>query len=225
MMILKRTTAQTWVLVLSFCCFVAATTAQETVFTYQGELKQGDQLANGLFNMEFSLWNAGIGGTQIDTTMIQNGVEVVDGKFSVELDFGAESFNNAARWLEIVIGGFTLSPRNQITRSPYSVQTRGIFVDETKRVGLGTTNPAARLDVVSDTNNSANNTARFSAPVLGPNTSHIHYGTKGHWFIRSATDDGKVVLQDTGGIVNVGLHQWYRVWSVHCEGRRFGVRD
>jgi len=94
--------------------------------------------------------------------------------------------------------------RQPITRSPYAVQTRGIFVDVNEEVGLGTTNPTARLDVVSDTTDNGNNTARFSAPNIGSNTSHVHFGLLGDWFIRSADDAGKVVLQDTGGPVGIG---------------------
>jgi len=202
-MYLKSNTIQ-FVLILSVICLTTVTSAQDTAFTYQGELKQGGNLANGQYNMEFLLWDSVTLGTQIDTTITQNGVEVVDGKFTVELDFGAESFNNGGRWLEVVVNGFTLAPRNPITRSPYSLQTRGIFVDETKRVGIGTTNPAARLDVISDTANTGNNTARFSAPSLGSNTSHIHYGLSGNWFIRSASSFGDVVIQDTGGLVGIG---------------------
>ncbi len=184
------------------CC--APIFAQDTVFSYQGELKQNGSTADGLFNMEFALWDSIAAGNQIGSTEIKNGVEVVNGKFTVELDFGSEAFDNSGRWLEIVVGSFTLSPRNAITRSPYSVQTRGVFVDDTERVGMGTTNPAARLDVVSDTFNSGNNTARFSAPIIGPNTSHIHYGFSGDWFIRSAQSLGNVSIQDTGGTVGIG---------------------
>jgi len=38
----------------------------------------------------------------------------------------------------------------------------------------------------------------------GTNQSHIHYGTEGDWYIRSATSSGKVVIQDSGGYVGIG---------------------
>ncbi len=189
----------------SFGCF-SSNVHGDTEFTYQGELKQNGSPANGSFNMSFSLWDAIVGGSQIDSNNVFNSVLVVDGKFSVELDFGAESFDNSDRWLNIVVNGNTLSPRQPITRAPLAIQTRGVFVDQNEEVGLGTTNPSARLDVVSDTADNGNNTARFSAPVLGPNTSHVHYGLLGDWFIRSAADDGKIVMQDTGGIVGIGTN-------------------
>jgi hypothetical protein len=51
---------------------------------------------------------------------------------------------------------------------------------------------------------SEHNTATFSAPNIGNAYSHIHYGTTGDWFIRSASSIGKVVLQDSGGDVGIG---------------------
>ncbi len=73
------------------------------------------------------------------------------------------------------------------------------------RVGIGTQFPAARLDVRALAAASGDNTARFSAPEIGPNVSHVHWGTNGDWFIRSAKDAGKVILQDGGGNVGIGI--------------------
>jgi len=89
------------------------------------------------------------------------------------------------------------------------------FVDETAgktrmvvstagNVGIGTAAPAARLSVVTDSVSSTGNTADFWASSIGPNASHIHYGTTGDWYIRSAAGAGKVVLQDSGGNVGIG---------------------
>ncbi len=71
-------------------------------------------------------------------------------------------------------------------------------------VGIGTTSPLAKLDVVATTTNVGNNTARFEAPNIGNNVSHIHFGANGDWFVRSASSSGKVILQDTGGAVGIG---------------------
>lgn len=110
-----------------------------TTFTYQGELQQNGNLANGSFNMEFQLWNSPSSGTQLDTMTI-NGVPVSNGRFSANLDFGSADFNlwTQNRWLQIRVNGTTLSPRSLISRSPYSLQTRGIRVNENASfVGVG----------------------------------------------------------------------------------------
>jgi hypothetical protein len=66
-------------------------------------------------------------------------VLVHEGIFAVPLDFGANAFNNSMRWLEISVDGVILAPRQAITRTPYALQTRGIFVNEDLQVGIGTT--------------------------------------------------------------------------------------
>ena len=71
-------------------------------------------------------------------------------------------------------------------------------------LGVGTSALAAKLSVSTNTNSVGTNTAYFSAPNIGPNTSHIHWGTTGDWYIRSAASSGKVILQDSGGNVGVG---------------------
>jgi hypothetical protein len=71
-------------------------------------------------------------------------------------------------------------------------------------VGIGEANPSAKLEVSTNSTNAGNNTAEFGAPAIGPNLSHIHYGSTGDWYIRSAANAGKVVLQDSGGNVGVG---------------------
>jgi hypothetical protein len=48
-------------------------------------------------------------------------------------------------------------------------------------------------------NNTALPTARFLKASAGPNHSHIQYGAKGDWYIRSSANDGTVYIQDQGG--------------------------
>ncbi|RME38320.1 MAG: hypothetical protein D6788_07715, partial [Planctomycetota bacterium] len=40
-----------------------------------------------------------------------------------------------------------MAPRQPITRAPYAIQTRGIVVNEAGNVGIGTSSPAAKLDI------------------------------------------------------------------------------
>ncbi|MCA9289621.1 MAG: tail fiber domain-containing protein [Phycisphaerales bacterium] len=136
-------------------CLIAAasvTTAlaggpSDTEFTYQGELRSAGAPANGAFDLTFSLWDAVAGGTPVVGPVVMSDVPVSGGVFSVELDFGAAAFDGTARWLEIAVDGTTLSPRQAVTGAPYSIQTRGLFVDEDLDVGIGTTAPMADLHV------------------------------------------------------------------------------
>ena len=48
----------TLMFVFTFALVANAMFQTDTTFTYQGELKQNGNPANGLFNLDFSLWNA-----------------------------------------------------------------------------------------------------------------------------------------------------------------------
>lgn len=105
--------------------------AQTTAFTYQGQLNDGVSAANGTYEMQFKLFDALSAGTQIGSTVTNNSVTVTSGVFTVTLDFGSTPFAAGAnRWLEIGVrkaadppGFTTLSPRQPITSSPYSLRT------------------------------------------------------------------------------------------------------
>jgi hypothetical protein len=97
-------------------------------FNYQGRLVLNGVPVNDGADIRISLWDAAAAGSQIgvDQTFLAYGV--VEGLFSVELDFGAAAFAGDARWLEIEVrspagaGGYTtLSPRQEINAVPYAL--------------------------------------------------------------------------------------------------------
>lgn len=97
-----------------------------TGITYQGKLEQAGAPANGLFDLEFKLYNHPVLGGVIATST-QTGVNVVDGLFSREINFGS-SFDGAARWITIgvrpngSVQAFTLlNGRQELTPAPYAV--------------------------------------------------------------------------------------------------------
>ena len=128
----------------------AAFAGGDTEFTYQGRLLVAGEPANGTFNVDFSLWDAPAAGNQIDVTNTFNSLPILEGQFTAELNFGASAFDNNDRWLEITVDGVPLVPRQPITRTPYAIQTRGIFVDNAGNIGIGTTAPFYPLHVESN---------------------------------------------------------------------------
>jgi hypothetical protein len=118
-----------------------------TSFTYQGQLKDGGIPANGPHNFVFRLFNDS--NVQIGADIAVNGHPVVNGLFSVDLDFGPGVFTGDKRELEIQINGLTLSGRQTLTPTPYALQTRGIVVNGQNQVGIGTTSPSWPLHVRS----------------------------------------------------------------------------
>jgi hypothetical protein len=120
--------------------------AGDTTLTYQGSLKDAGAPAAGTYQMTFQLWSAAAGGSMLGSQNLPT-VQVADGRFTAELDFGANNFNNTDRWLEIIVEGTTLSPRQPITRAPYAIQTRGLTVDDAGQVAIGTAIPFEMLTI------------------------------------------------------------------------------
>ena len=112
-------------LILSASAF---TFSQTTAFTYQGRFTDTNitQPTNGTYTMTFHLFDAVTGGNQIPTnpTAVTSMVSVVNGIFTTRLDFGATAFDTTgARYLEIQVGATTLTPRQEITSTPFAVRS------------------------------------------------------------------------------------------------------
>ncbi|MHC5112116.1 MAG: hypothetical protein ACYTHJ_19820 [Planctomycetota bacterium] len=118
-------------------------------FTYQGELTENDCLAEGVYAMDLSIWSDLTGGTEVLQVSYPD-VTVANGRFTVEIPVGTDTFQSSVRYLELTVNGVTLSPRERITASPYSLQTRGLWVDESQNVGIKISDPEASLDVLGD---------------------------------------------------------------------------
>src|SRR5438128_10139894 len=65
-------------LFMVLCLFAGASTTftQTTSFTYQGRLTDGGTAANGNYDLQFTLFDASSGGTQISSTQTINTVAV-----------------------------------------------------------------------------------------------------------------------------------------------------
>lgn len=110
---------------------VLAASPQGTGFTVQGQLQQSGAPINGTCDLQFGLWDALSGGTQIGITQSATGVTLTNGLFNVTVNFGA-AFDGNARWLEIAtrcptgVGSFTtLGPRQPVNPTPYALSTAG----------------------------------------------------------------------------------------------------
>ncbi len=133
---------------LGIALCVAAAYAEEadgqlnTAFTYQGRLTDGPAPASGTYDFEFKLFDAPTGGSMVGSPFPLEDQPVSNGLFTVQLDFGPDSLNGAARWLEIgVRPGISttphtaLSPRQALTPSPYALGLALPFVVETSQPG------------------------------------------------------------------------------------------
>ncbi|MCA9304247.1 MAG: hypothetical protein KC996_09000 [Phycisphaerales bacterium] len=103
-------------------------------FTYQGNLMDAGSPANGAYDIRFILYDDL--GAIVAGPICRDNVPVVDGVFTTQLDFGDQFFGDA-RDLELAIrpggaagncdvgGGYTtLSPRQEMTATPYALGLR-----------------------------------------------------------------------------------------------------
>ena len=98
-----------------------------SAFTYQGQLRQAGAPANGTFDLQFRLFTHPTLGFIVGSPVVIDDVSIVDGYFTVKLDFGAAAFPGTGRFVEIGVrqgaslGTFTLlSGRQELTPAPYA---------------------------------------------------------------------------------------------------------
>ncbi len=100
-----------------------------TAFTYQGRLTDNNDVADGLYDFQFKLFDSAADGNQINEDVNIHDIDVIDGYFTVELDFGSV-FDGNDVWLEIGVRPgeledpnvySVLSPRQEVTATPYAI--------------------------------------------------------------------------------------------------------
>lgn len=158
---------------LALGVFAASAAAQSTAFTYQGRLTGSGIPSNGAHDLRFRLFDAAAGGAQLGATVCADNVQVAQGLFTVELDFGRQFDSPADRFLDIAVrpdsgtpcsdqtGYVTLPQRQRITATPLATHARAAFslaapdgsstnalsVDNAGSVGIGTTVPLMPIHV------------------------------------------------------------------------------
>ncbi|NIP25145.1 MAG: hypothetical protein GWN67_17650 [Phycisphaerae bacterium] len=141
-----------------------------TAWTYQGRLMDANGPADGQYDFEFRLFaDPVLNSFQIGGTIDINDLDVIDGYFTVLLDFGNNAFTGDARWLEIGVRPgdseervTILDPRQEVTPTPYAIYAENTDNDNdwmvinnnmysipTGYIGIGTNEPISKLEVVS----------------------------------------------------------------------------
>src|SRR5258706_12240829 len=98
---MKTKIALTLAFIILQSSFFSPASAQGTAFTYQGRLNDGANPVSGIYDLRFTIYDAGGGGSAVAGPLITAPVPVSNGLFTVTLDFGAGVFNGVNRWLEI----------------------------------------------------------------------------------------------------------------------------
>ncbi|MFN2393080.1 MAG: tail fiber domain-containing protein [Pyrinomonadaceae bacterium] len=120
---------QVMLAILSILFLSSAINAQTTLFTFQGKLPNEVTPVNDTLEMEFKLFDAAMGGTQIGTTNLVQVVEVKNRAFTVQLDFGGVAFSGTDRYIEISYRRNSnqpfdvVSPRQPVLSVPYAIRS------------------------------------------------------------------------------------------------------
>src|SRR5262245_45825370 len=72
----------------------------QTAFAYQGQLKESGTLANGAYDVQFALYTAQVSGSELKSVVLED-VTLVNGLFTVKLDFGRAAFDSKESWLDV----------------------------------------------------------------------------------------------------------------------------
>lgn len=161
------------ILITAFSAHVTTALAQGTAFTYQGRLYDGTNLANGNYDLRFHVYSAATGGSLLAGPITNAPVAVSNGLFEVKLDFGAGVFTGSDDWLQIgvrsngvAVAYIALSPRQELTPSPYS-----IFAEGANAGGITGTLPAGDLGGAYGGTLTLNNPANiFDGSFIGNGT-------------------------------------------------------
>ncbi|MEE4331726.1 MAG: hypothetical protein V2J10_12720 [Wenzhouxiangella sp.] len=109
-----------------------------TGFSYQGNLSENSNPANGPYDFEFRLFSDANGTTQVGPVVSVDSLTVEEGFFEVTLDFG-DVFSGEALWLELAVrnagqGSFVaLDPLQPISATPMAQFALGANTGPTKQ--------------------------------------------------------------------------------------------
>lgn len=91
-------------------------------FTYQGNLRQNGFLVNGQRSMVFRVYDSSSSVSELWTSPAYD-VSLSTGVFRVTLEPAISDWQSGNLWLELEIEGNRMAPREELTSSPYSVNS------------------------------------------------------------------------------------------------------
>jgi trimeric autotransporter adhesin len=144
---MKTSTKVIGLLILTHAIMVAA--EPPALIHYQGRLVDGTNPYNGVMNLELQLYSASVGGTHLYSDVSSE--NVVDGLYSTVIGDNTTlgslptALDNPEVWLQVVVNGTPLSPRERLVAVPYARMVHGMSVGTNRNVtinpGLSPLNP------------------------------------------------------------------------------------
>lgn len=184
---------------------VWAVPAQTTTFNYQGRLNDGTKPANGHYDLQFKLFDAITGGSQVGATLDRPNVALVNGVFSTTLDFGASSFNGSDRFIEISVRPngnpnphVILGARQQILSVPLAIRATSAANANSAQTAVNAQN-AANAAFASTADNSL-----YLGGVLHSNYARLNFPNQGDLIGANVVSNGSLSVQGNLVAASVG---------------------
>ncbi len=196
-----------------------AMNAQTTLFTFQTKLPNDVTPATDVYEMEFKLFDAAAGGTQVGATNAVTAVDVKSRAFTVWLDFGAAAFPGADRFIEISYRRNSNQPfttvalRERVLSVPYAIRslTSGTADNALNLNGVPAGNYVQTNDPrLSDDRNPRPGSSNYIQNTAGQQTP-ANFNISGNGtanVLNVATQynlSGQRILGNNGGNLTVGL--------------------
>ena len=169
--------------VLTAFVAVESLSAQGTAFTYQGQLADGGNPANGSYDLTFALYNSTSLASPVTFGPVTNSaVLVTNGLFTTTLDFGTGIFTGVNYWLQIGVrvngdtNAFTtLSPRQPLLPVPYAIfaSAASNLLGSVATTQLNGTLPSAQISGTYSSAVTFSNSANSFAGVFGGDGSSL----------------------------------------------------
>ncbi|OGR40933.1 MAG: hypothetical protein A2X35_03105 [Elusimicrobia bacterium GWA2_61_42] len=199
--------ALSFFLLLPIACHLLPVSAQAEVpvkFTYQGNLRQAGFLVNGQRAMRFRIYSSSTAGSLLWETSAPIEVSVSTGVFRVTLEPATlTNWQSGSLWLELQVESNIMSPREELTSSPYAINS---LMLSGKRYTSANAEPAAYSagDLWYNTSlngvNYWNGTAWISISGAGPvahAATHAGGGTDAITSLGAHTVTGALTLEGT----------------------------
>src|SRR5262245_28759000 len=92
-----------FLVIITLLAVSLTTQAQTSAFNFQGRLNDGSSPANGRYDVQLKLYDAIAGGNQVGSTLTFANQQLINGVFSVKVDFGSAAFSGGDRFIEIAL--------------------------------------------------------------------------------------------------------------------------
>jgi hypothetical protein len=193
----------------------------DTRFTYQGQLEKLGVEVDDTCDFDFELYDADTSGSQVGATVSKPSVDVDEGLFTVELNFGTAAYTGEKRWLEISAqctgdGSPTvLDPRQELTAAPHAAYAlNGPWMDPQDEIAIP-------LDLFSGFVGDATVVMnRYNAGV-----DAIHNSTDEQFYFHlplpsANVDDGRSFVITRVAINRASGSTWYNrfIWEIEPDG-------